>query len=69
MKKYRIEVTEMLSRVVETEAESELEALKMTMTKYQSCDFVLDASDYMKTEFCVIDEKTEQDRPFSRINC
>ena len=56
MKKYRIELTEVLSRVVEIVAEDEEEALQHVKAMYQNCDLVLDASDYVKTEFSVKDE-------------
>ena len=69
MKKYRIEVTETLSRIVEVEANSQLEALHAARANYQCCDIVLDASDYTKTEFCVKDEKSTKGVRFSRINC
>lgn len=50
MKKYRIEVTETLSRTVETEAESEEDAVEKVWRMYRDCDIVLDASDYVETE-------------------
>jgi len=53
MKKYRIEVKEVLSRTVETEAESEEEAVEMVWHMYRNCDIVLDASDYVETEIGV----------------
>jgi hypothetical protein len=53
MTKYRIEVREVLSRIVETEAESEEEAVEMVRQMYRSCDIVLDASDYVETEIDV----------------
>jgi len=56
MKKYRIEVTEVLSRVVEIEAKDEQEAMKTAKAMYRDCDFVLDALDYKQTQFCVKDE-------------
>lgn len=56
MKKYRIEVTEVLSRIVEMVAEDEEEALQHVKAMYRNCDLVLDASDYVKTEFSVKDE-------------
>ena len=68
MKKYRVEVTETLSRIVEVDANSLLEALQTARARYQSCQIVLDASDYVKTEFCVKDEKSAEDVRFSRIN-
>ena len=56
MKKYRIEVIEVLSRIVEMVAEDEEEALQHVKAMYRNCDLVLDASDYVKTEFSVKDE-------------
>ena len=53
MKKYRIEVTEVLSRIVETEAENEDNAVEMVRQMYRNCDIVLDASDYIATEISV----------------
>ena len=53
MTKYRIEVTEVLSRIVETEAKSEEDAVEMVKRMYQNCDIVLDASDYVETEISV----------------
>lgn len=50
MTKYRIDVKEVLSRTVETEAESEEEAVEMVWQMYRNCDIVLDASDYVETE-------------------
>lgn len=56
MKKYRIEVSEVLSRVVEVVAQDEDEAIQTVKAMYRNCDLVLDASDYVLTEFCVKDE-------------
>lgn len=56
MKKYRIEVTETLSRIVEVVAHDEDEAMKTVKALYRNCDLVLDASDYVLTEFSVKDE-------------
>jgi len=53
MKKYRIEVIEVLSRIVETEAENEDNAVEMVRQMYRNCDIVLDASDYIETEISV----------------
>ena len=53
MRKYRIKVTEVLSRIVETEAENEDDAVEMVRQMYQNCDLVLDASDYVETEISV----------------
>ncbi len=53
MTKYRIEVTEVLSRIVETDAENEDDAVEMVRQMYRNCDLVMDASDYVETEFSV----------------
>ena len=53
MTKYRIEVTEVLSRIVEAEAENEDDAVEMVRQMYRNCDLVLDASDYVETEISV----------------
>lgn len=53
MKKYRIEVKELLSRIVETEADNEEDAVEMVRQMYRNCDIVLDASDYVDTEISV----------------
>lgn len=50
MTKYRIEVREVLSRIVETEAETEADAVEMVRQMYRNCELVLDASDYVETE-------------------
>ena len=56
MKKYRIEVTEVLSRIVEIAAKDDEDALQTVKAMYRNCDLILDASDYLKTEFSVKDE-------------
>ena len=53
MTKYRIEVTEVLSRIVEIEADNEDDAVEMVRQMYRNCDLVLDASDYVETEISV----------------
>ena len=53
MTKYSIEVTEVLSRIVETEAENEDDAVETVRQMYRSCNIVLDASDYVETEISV----------------
>ena len=58
MKKYSIEVLEVLSRIVEVEASDEEDAIKQVMLKYRKCEIVLDDSDYKETEFSVKDEKS-----------
>jgi len=47
----KIEVEEILSRVIEVEADSEEEALQIINTQYQEEEIVLDSSDYLDTNF------------------
>ena len=58
MKKYCIEVLEVLSRIVEVEASDEEEAIELVRQMYRRCDIVLDDSDYKVTEISVKDEKS-----------
>ena len=53
MKKYRIEITETLSRIVETEAENEEKAVETVRQMYRKCNLVLNASDYIETKISV----------------
>jgi len=53
MTKFRIEVKEVLSRIIETDAENEDDAVEMVRQMYRNCDIVLDASDYVETEIGV----------------
>ena len=53
MTKYRIEVTEVLSRIIETEADSDEKAVEVVRQMYRNCNIVLDASDYVETEISV----------------
>ena len=59
MKKYSIEVLEVLSRIVEVEASAEEDAIEQVRQMYRKCDIVLDDSDYKMTEIGVKDEKKE----------
>ena len=68
MTKYRIEVKEVLSRIVETEAACEEEAVEIVRRMYRNCDIVLDASDYKDTEIGVKDEKAERNASYVEIN-
>ncbi len=58
MKKYSIEVLEVLSRIVEVEASDEEKAIEKVRQMYRKCEIVLDDSDYKVTEISVMDEKT-----------
>lgn len=51
METFKIELKETLSRVIEIEASSEDEALSKIQDLYKKEEIVLDADDYMETEF------------------
>lgn len=53
MMKYRIEITETLSRTVDVEAENEEVALEKVRQMYRNSAIILDASDYLETEISV----------------
>jgi hypothetical protein len=53
MTKYRVEIIETLSRTIETEAESEGDAVDHVRQMYRDCDIILDASDYVGIEISV----------------
>ena len=59
MKKYSIEVMEILSRIVEVDAADEGDAIERVRQMYRNCQIVLDDSDYKETEISVKDEKSE----------
>ncbi|MBR6195430.1 MAG: DpnD/PcfM family protein [Prevotella sp.] len=59
MKKYSIEVLEVLSRIVEVEASDEEDAIEKVRQMYRKCEIVLDDSDYKATEISAKDEKSE----------
>ena len=59
MKKYSIEVLEVLSRIVRVEAVDEEDAIARVRQLYRKCEIVLDDSDYKLTEISVKDEKSE----------
>ena len=52
--KYAVEITEVLQKVVEVEAESDSEAEASVLHRYRIGDIVLDSSDHMDTNIkCV----------------
>ena len=53
MTKYRVEITETLSRTIEMEAESVYAAVEKVRQMYQNCEIILDSSDYVETEISV----------------
>lgn len=58
MKKYSVEVLEVLSHIVEVEASDDEDAIERVKQMYRKCEIVLDDSDYKVTEFSVKDEKS-----------
>ena len=64
MKKYSIEVLEVLSRIVEVDAADENDAIEKVRQMYRRCEIVLDDSDYEVTEISVKDEKSGQSAKF-----
>lgn len=57
MEKYEVEIKEELSRVVDIEAESYEQALKIAEAKYGSGEIVLDENDYKGVEINLYDEE------------
>ena len=51
MTKYKYEIVETLSKIVEIEADSESDAYHELRRQYRECEIVLDASNYIDTEF------------------
>ena len=56
MKKYTIEITETLTRIVSIEADTEYEAERIVREKYKNCEIVLDADDFVDYEIHVCEE-------------
>jgi len=57
MKRFQVEITETLRRIVEVDATDVAEAEAIARKEYQDCSIILDSDDYEKTEFCVKDDK------------
>ena len=51
--KYKVNVEELLSRIVEVEVENEEEAEEKVREMYMNEDIVLDASDFQSVEYFV----------------
>ena len=51
--KYKVNVEELLSRIVEVEAENEEEAEDKVIKMYMNEEIVLDASDFQSVEYFV----------------
>ena len=57
MTKYRIEIKEVLSQIVEMEADEGNDAVEKVRQMYRNCEIVLDSSDYTETNISIKDEK------------
>lgn len=57
MKKYEIEIKEVLSRVEVLEAESVEDAIDKVMALYKQEEIVLDSADMQDVEFLLLEEK------------
>lgn len=51
MPKYKIEIKEILTRIVEIEAQSEDDALETAQNLYKNEEIVLDSDDFSEVEF------------------
>ena len=52
-KEFTFEILEHLSRVVTIKAETEEEAYHKLREQYRNCEIVLDAEDYVQTDFLI----------------
>ena len=55
--KIRVEITEVLQKTVEVEAESKSEAINKVKEQYYNDEIELDASDFIDTEFEIMEEE------------
>lgn len=55
MKKYNVEIEEILNRIVEVEDENEDEAYRKVKNMYRKCEIVLTAEDFIDVEISVLD--------------
>jgi len=55
MKKYNVEIEEILNRIVEIEAENEDEAYMKVKNMYRKCEIVLTAEDFVDVDISVLD--------------
>lgn len=52
--KYKVEITEILQKIIEVEASNEKEAYKTIKEKYLKEEIVLDDTNYMETKIEVV---------------
>jgi hypothetical protein len=51
---YNVEITETLQRILSINVESEDEAYDIAKRMYRKCEVVLDSSDFIDTEICIL---------------
>ena len=55
-KKYKVEITEVLCRQVEIEADTEDEAVELATEMYEATDIVLDYEDFVSLHIDAVDD-------------
>ena len=55
MPKIKIEITEILQKTIEVDADDEYEAYKIVKEKYRNSEIILDDTSYIDTEFEVVE--------------
>jgi len=60
MKKFEVEITETLTRIVEVEAPTADRAEEIVLSRYNACEIVLDAEDFTDKDIKVCNFKTEE---------
>ena len=55
MNKYKVEIEEILNRIVEVEAENEDEAYMKVKEQYKKCEIVLTAENFVDVDISVLD--------------
>jgi hypothetical protein len=68
MKKFNIEVQEFLTKVIEIEAETSLDAIKMAKNQYKACEIVLNSNDCAAVDFIDIDDISPSDE-LKNVSC
>lgn len=67
MKKFKLNVTETLSKECEVEAETEEQAIKELKRKYRDCEIVLDDKDLVCTDFETCGYKESEQKILKQI--
>lgn len=55
MKKYKVQVTEVLSRIIEVEAEDESDAIEEAHRQYREAEIILDSEDGCGVEIDIVE--------------